>query len=151
MEGNMRFLQYGVYLSFIAGIGGVVAYAESQTALLSEAAFVAENQVAMHKMMAGMHAKPSGDVDRDFAVMMIPHHQGAIDMARAELRYGRNEQLHRIAQEIIVDQQQEIVAMRLALGGIPSPSGAASDHAPGASAVGPPLPCTTDINVPREP
>ena len=48
--------------------------------------------------------------------MMIPHHQGAIDMALAELRYGHNEQLRRIAQEIIVDQQQEIAAMRLAVG-----------------------------------
>jgi uncharacterized protein (DUF305 family) len=47
---------------------------------------------------------------------MIPHHQGAIDMAVAELRHGKNEQLRRIAQEIIVDQQQEITAMRLALG-----------------------------------
>ena len=66
--------------------------------------------------MAGMAVKPTGDVDRDFAAMMIPHHQGAIDMAVAELRYGHNEQLRRIAQEIIVDQQQEIAAMRLALG-----------------------------------
>jgi len=48
--------------------------------------------------------------------MMVPHHQGAIDMARAVLRYGRNEQLRRIAQEIIVDQLQEIAAMRLAIG-----------------------------------
>jgi hypothetical protein len=48
--------------------------------------------------------------------MMVPHHQGAIDMARAELRYGKNEQLKRIAQEIIVGQQQEIAAMRLAVG-----------------------------------
>ena len=48
--------------------------------------------------------------------MMIPHHQGAIDMAMAELRYGKNEQLRRLAQEIVVDQQQEIVTMRLALG-----------------------------------
>jgi hypothetical protein len=70
----------------------------------------------MDKMMAGMAVKPSGDVDADFAAMMIPHHQGAIDMALAELRYGKNEQLRRIAQEIIVDQQQEIAAMRLALG-----------------------------------
>ena len=52
----------------------------------------------------------------DFAAMMIPHHQGAIDMAVAELRHGHNERLKRIAQEIIVDQQQEIAAMRLALG-----------------------------------
>ncbi len=70
----------------------------------------------MTKMMRDMAADPTGDVDRDFAAMMIPHHQGAIDMAVLELRYGRNEQLRRIAQEIIVDQQQEIAAMRLALG-----------------------------------
>lgn len=81
-----------------------------------QAAFAAENAAAMKKMMAGMAIKPSGDIDRDFAAMMIPHHQGAIDMARSELRYGHNEQLRRIAQEIIVDQQQEIAAMHLALG-----------------------------------
>lgn len=80
-----------------------------------EASFLAENQAAMATMMAGMDITPSGDVDRDFAAMMIPHHQGAIDMAQAELRQGRNEQLRRIAQEIIVEQQQEIVAMRLAV------------------------------------
>jgi uncharacterized protein (DUF305 family) len=54
---------------------------------------------AMDRMMAGMMVKPSGDVDRDFVTMMLPHHQGAIDMAVAELRYGHNEQLKRIAQE----------------------------------------------------
>jgi len=66
-------------------------------------------------MMADMDVKPSGDVDQEFAAMMIPHHQGAVEMAQSELRYGRNEQLRRIAQEIIVDQQQEIAVMRLAL------------------------------------
>jgi len=81
-----------------------------------QAAFAAENESAMHRMMKGMAIRPSGDIDRDFAAMMIPHHQGAIDMAVAELRYGHNEQLRRIAQEIIVDQQQEIAAMHLALG-----------------------------------
>jgi uncharacterized protein (DUF305 family) len=80
------------------------------------AEFRAENVAAMGKMMAAMAIKSSNDVDRDFANMMIPHHQGAIDMAEAELRHGHNEQLRRIAQEIIVDQQQEIAAMRLALG-----------------------------------
>ena len=80
-----------------------------------EADFAAENDAAMNKMMAAMAIKPSGDIDRDFAAMMIPHHQGAIEMAQAELRHGRNEQLRRIAQEIIVDQQQEIAAMHLAL------------------------------------
>ncbi|SMF91827.1 protein of unknown function [Azospirillum oryzae] len=85
-------------------------------ALDEEAPFLAENTVAMDKMMSGMAVKPTGDVDADFTAMMIPHHQGAIDMALAELRYGKNEQLRRIAQEIIVEQQQEIAAMRMALG-----------------------------------
>ncbi len=58
---------------------------------------------------------PTGDADRDFVTMMIPHHQGAIDMSVAVLNHGRNPQLKRIAQEIIVEQQQEIAAMRLAI------------------------------------
>jgi uncharacterized protein (DUF305 family) len=81
-----------------------------------EAPFLAENAAAMDKMMAAMEVTPTGDVATDFAAMMIPHHQGAIDMAIAYLRHGKNEQLRRIAQEIIVEQQQEIAAMRLALG-----------------------------------
>jgi hypothetical protein len=81
-----------------------------------ERAFLEENEAAMTKMMDGMAAKPTGDVDRDFVAMMNPHHQGAIDMAIIELRYGQNEQLRRIAQEIIVDQMQEIAAMKLAIG-----------------------------------
>ena len=91
-----------------------------------EAPFLAENEAAMNTMMAAMTIKPSGDVDTDFVAMMVPHHQGAIDMAQSELRYGRNEQLRRLAQEIIVTQQQEIAAMRLALGQPLSPSGSSS-------------------------
>src|SRR5262245_11562768 len=81
-----------------------------------ESAFLRENEVAMTKMMNDMEAKPTGDVDKDFVAMMIPHHQGAIDMAVLELRYGKNDQLRRIAQEVIVDQMQEIAAMKLAIG-----------------------------------
>jgi hypothetical protein len=86
------------------------------TATSDESAFLRENEAAMTKMMNDMAAKPSGDIDRDFVAMMTPHHQGAIDMAVIELRYGKNEQLRRIAQEIIVDQLQEINAMKLAIG-----------------------------------
>lgn len=82
----------------------------------NESAFLKENEAAMTKMMNNMAVKPTGDVDRDFVAMMNPHHQGAIDMAVIELRYGKNEQLRRIAQEIIVDQMQEIAAMKLAIG-----------------------------------
>ena len=66
--------------------------------------------------MSGMAAKPTGDVDQDFVSLMEPHHRGAVEMAQAELRYGRNERLRRISQEIIVEQQQEIAAMRMATG-----------------------------------
>src|SRR6266704_3592580 len=76
---------------------------------------------ATARMHAAMNVPFSGDADRDFARMMIPHHQGAIDMALAELRYGKDERLKRLAQEIIVDQQQEIVVMHLALGDALSP------------------------------
>jgi uncharacterized protein (DUF305 family) len=81
-----------------------------------EASYLADNVSAMTKMMTNMGIRPSGDIDTDFVAMMVPHHQGAIEMAQAELRYGRNERLKRLSQEIIVTQQQEIVAMRLALG-----------------------------------
>jgi len=89
--------------------------------------FLTDMARAMTTMDAGMMHKPTGDVDKDFVAMMVPHHQGAIDMAMAELRFGHNEQLKRIAQEIIVDQQQEIAAMHLALGqplppSMPSPT-----------------------------
>ena len=108
-----------------------------------EANFLRANTVVMDRMMAGMAAKPSGQVDSDFVNMMEPHHQGAIDMAELELRYGRNEQLRRIAQEIIVDQQQEITAMRLALGR-PLPARAA---APTQGAEPPPSATTPAMNM----
>ena len=98
-----------------------------QAAAPDENAFLAENEAAMSKMMSAMEAKPTGDIDRDFVAMMAPHHQGAIDMAVLELRYGKSEQLRRIAQEIIVSQMQEIAAMKLAIGeqvtaSIPAPT-----------------------------
>jgi hypothetical protein len=101
---------------------GMALGAAAWAADSDEAAFLAENNAAMDRMMAGMAAKPTGDIDRDFVAMMAPHHQGAIEMAQAELRYGKNEQLRRIAQEIIVEQLQEIAAMRLALGEPAPPS-----------------------------
>ena len=81
-----------------------------------EASFLAKSNAAMTRMMAGMQIKPSHDVDRDFVAMMVPHHQGAIDMAEAELSYGHNEPLRGLAQEIIATQEQEIAVMQRALG-----------------------------------
>jgi hypothetical protein len=92
------------------------------SAIGAEAPYLAENVAAMNKMMSDMAVKPTGDVDTDFVAMMVPHHQGAIDMALAVLRHGRNPQIRRLAQEIIVTQQQEIAVMRLAVGQPLSPS-----------------------------
>lgn len=82
---------------------------------LGDSLYSAENDSAMARMLLAMATKSTGDIDRDFVTMMIPHHQGAIDMSVAFLRYGCNEQLKRLAQEIIVTQQQEIVTMRRAV------------------------------------
>jgi uncharacterized protein (DUF305 family) len=68
---------------------------------------------SMAVMSRDMRAAPmSGNPDRDFAAMMIPHHQGAIDMAKVEVLYGKDPALRRLAQEIIVTQESEIAVMR---------------------------------------
>jgi hypothetical protein len=116
----------------IVAIGGLTAYADRarplsdyiaaicaaslQSSLPGESAYLSENVDAMTKMMVDMGIKPTGDVDRVFVAMMVPHHEGAIAMAVTVLRYGHNEQIKRLAQEVIVTQQQEISAMRLAVG-----------------------------------
>jgi len=95
--------------------------------------FLAANHAAMNKMMTDMTVAPTGDIDRDFVAMMVPHHQGAIDMALTILRFGKSEQLKRLAQEIIVTQQQEIAAMKLAVGEPLPPSLPAPTQVPGST------------------
>ena len=69
---------------------------------------------AMSVMDREMHsAEYTGEPDHDFVIMMIPHHQGAIDMAKALLLYGKDPQMRRLAQEIITDQESEIQLMQL--------------------------------------
>jgi uncharacterized protein (DUF305 family) len=78
---------------------------------------------SMARMDNGMKSGPmNGDVDHDFATMMMPHHQGAIDMAKAELLYGKDPVMRRLAEEIVVDQQSEIQAMQLWLSKQPTPT-----------------------------
>ncbi|MFC5429827.1 DUF305 domain-containing protein [Paraburkholderia denitrificans] len=122
------FLSVVIVLTMSALYGSPAFAARLLTAASDETPFLAENNTAMTRMMDGMSVKPTGDVDSDFVALMVPHHQGAIDMAQAELRYGHNEQLRRIAQEIVVEQQQEIVAMRVALGQALPPSAPAPDQ-----------------------
>jgi hypothetical protein len=123
-----------VIIALAALCGSPAITAGLQTAASEEAPFLAENNTAMTRMMGGMSVKPTGDVDRDFVALMWPHHHGAIGMAQAELRHGHHEQLRRIAQEIVVEQQQEIIAMRVALGQPLPPSAPAPDQQKPASA-----------------
>lgn len=109
---------------------GAICASVLRSSPAGEGPFIAENTDAMKKMMIEMGIRPSGDVDRDFVAMMVAHHQGAIAMAQAELRYGRNEQLGRLSQEIIVTQQQEIAAMRLAVDEALPPPAPAPDQIP---------------------
>jgi uncharacterized protein (DUF305 family) len=103
---------------------GVAAHAQSHrhgdappdAAVSADATFASQMTQAMNRMDAGMiAAKSTGDPDRDFAAMMIPHHQGAVDMAKVQLVYGRDPVLRRLAQAIIVEQQQEIELMQRSL------------------------------------
>ena len=76
-------------------------------------AALAETMNAMHSAMRDVSV--DGKADADFARMMIPHHQGAIEMAKVELQFGVDPVLRRLAQEIIVTQQSEIDVMNLVL------------------------------------
>jgi len=67
---------------------------------------------ARQRMMKQMNMSMSGDPDKDFVMMMIPHHQGAIDMAKVELQYGKDPKLRSMAEEIINAQEKEIAEMK---------------------------------------
>jgi uncharacterized protein (DUF305 family) len=84
--------------------------------------FSSEMEQAMARMMSDMHgAKPGGDPDIDFLAMMIPHHAGAVDMARAVLRHGRDAATRRLAEDIIASQTIEIEGMQRRLAALRQP------------------------------
>ena len=117
--------RHGFCVASVAAVAFLALASPGHTATDDEAAFIALNNAAMNRMMTAMDVRPSGDVDRDFVAMMVPHHEGAVDMALAELQYGKDERLRRIAQEIIVTQRQEIDVMRLAVSSSAPPTPAA--------------------------
>ena len=90
-----------------AGHGAAKSPARSKDAP-STAAFRKANDL-MHKQM---NIAYSGDADVDFIRGMIPHHQGAIDMARIQIAHGKDPAVRRIAEKIIADQQREIAEMK---------------------------------------
>jgi uncharacterized protein (DUF305 family) len=105
MHPRAKFLAAVTLASFCLFVGPVIAQ-DSQGEIK---AFTTANQKMMDTMAA---MKPSGDADMDFVMMMIPHHQGAIDMAQVELQYGKDPMLRDMAQQIIKAQQDEIAKMK---------------------------------------
>ncbi|MBC8636893.1 DUF305 domain-containing protein [Caballeronia sp. EK] len=84
-------------------------HAAKPTDVSSTAAFQAADQ----KMMSGMSGvEYTGDADRDFVAHMIPHHQGAVEMAKVELKYGKDAKLRKLAKDIIASQDKEIAFMK---------------------------------------
>ncbi len=109
---------YGLLLATISLVTGVTVGTASDDSLgtSTEKSFHQLMDEAMISMDRGMENAPmTGNPDYDFAAMMIPHHQGAVDMAKVELLYGKDPVLRRLAQEIIVSQEQEIEVMRMRL------------------------------------
>jgi hypothetical protein len=121
-----------ITLGTIASISaGPLALAQDQTKTRhvpvaatdrSEQQFIIANDLAISKMSMSMMVDPTGDIDRDFVTIMIPHQQGALDMARAELKYGHNEELRRLARDIIAEREHEILVMRGAIGDASPPA-----------------------------
>jgi uncharacterized protein (DUF305 family) len=101
---------------------------------IDEQQFLFENDLAMSNMTRSLLIKPARDVDRDFVDIMVTQHQGAIDMARAEIKYGHNDELRQLAEEMVKQQEQEISMMRGALppsaSQTPSTSDSVASYAP---------------------
>jgi uncharacterized protein (DUF305 family) len=78
----------------------------------SDAASTKDFKAAHAKMMEDMAVAYTGNTDVDFVRGMIPHHQGAIDMAKVELKYGKDPEIRKLAEAIIAAQEKEIGQMR---------------------------------------
>lgn len=75
--------------------------------------YAMEMNAGMAKMMADMHAPGyTGDPDIDFLAMMIPHHEGAVDMARLVLQHGDDPVTRKLAEDIMASQRVEIEGMQ---------------------------------------
>ena len=105
------FLVFAVFSLTAASIGRAAAHDDQSHQ--SDDPNWSDLIASMDKMHTAMgEVKQSGNSDVDFVRLMLPHHQAAIDMAKAELLYGKNPQMRRLAQEIITDQQLEIELMQ---------------------------------------
>ena len=117
---NNRFFRGIAACALVLGLAAGAFAAQGQTDIADT--FASVMAAAMARMEVDMMGTTSRDADRDFATMMIPHHQGAVAMAEAELRFGHDPVLRRLAQGVIVEQRQEIAVLRQAIAALPTAS-----------------------------
>jgi uncharacterized protein (DUF305 family) len=106
-----------------------------------ERQFLFAKDVAVSEMARASLTRPSGDVDRDFVGMMAARDQATMELARAELRYGHNDEIRRLAQNIVAQGQHDISVLKRAVGdtsanqttGVPSAAASIVPSPPGAS------------------
>ncbi|MBR3190388.1 DUF305 domain-containing protein [Bosea sp. (in: a-proteobacteria)] len=78
----------------------------------ADTAATKDYKAANDKMHKEMNISFSGDADVDFARGMIPHHQGAVDMAKVVLAHGKDPELRKLAESVITEQEKEIAFLR---------------------------------------
>lgn len=121
----IRLLISGCIVSCLSGQAsaenGLAVDQTPQAPIIStEKSFETLMSESMERMHAGMMSKPTGDPARDFLTMMIPHHQGAVDMAKIVLLYSQDPTVRNLAQSIVTEQTYEIALMRTMLtAGVP--------------------------------
>ena len=99
--------------AFVAAMMTLPAAAQMQPGAMADTPVAQEHMQARKKMEDAMNAvHPTGDQDKDFVMMMIPHHQGAIDQAEVELKYGKDPEMKALSEKIIADQKKEIAQMQ---------------------------------------
>lgn len=116
---NLMMVAMAVWMAFMT-LSPTAAHAQenhmghemhaTESGQMTEAA--KEYMAGMEQMNRDMAVPMTGDADRDFAAMMIPHHQGAIEMAKTQLKYGKDAVLRKMSEEIIKAQEAEIAILR---------------------------------------
>jgi len=94
------------------GHGGHGAQTQSAPAKAADTPSTKAFMAANDKMHRDMEVQFTGDADVDFLMGMIPHHQGAVEMAKIVLQYGKDPKVNALAQQIIADQEKEIALMQ---------------------------------------
>ncbi len=106
-------MNMGMNMGSAPGMGMSAPAAPPAGTGMSNSPMDQEMMSGMNKMNQDMASAPqTGNADKDFTAMMIPHHQGAIDMAKTELKYGKDPELRRLATAIIAAQKKEIAEMK---------------------------------------